>query len=104
VAPAWIPPSRSFLADDAAAALATLPNPSTWGEVHFQPHSDGTWSMTVEQKGNGYPETIKLPDRTSAQAVMNLLSGVLPDDWEGFDYDDWDDFDFDFDVADTDGP
>ena len=104
LAPSWIPPSRSFLADDAAAALAELPNPKGWGNVHFTPHADGTWSMVVERKGGGYPTETILPDRTAAQAVMAVLSGLGPDDgWEGWDdYGDWWE-EHDFDVADTDG-
>ena len=104
LAPSWIPPSRSFLADDAAAALAELPNPKGWADVHFTPHADGTWSMTVERQGGGYPAEITLPDRTAAQAVMAVLSGLGPDeDWEGWDdFGDWWD-EHDFDVADTDG-
>lgn len=104
-APSWIPESRGFMADDAAAALASLPPPDRWGPVHFQPHADGTWTMVVEGKGNAYDSSTELPDRASAQAVMSLLSGVGPDEeWDGWDeWDDWDNEEYDFDVADTDG-
>jgi hypothetical protein len=103
VAPSWIPPSRSFMADDTAAALAALPNPQRWGDVHFTPQSDGTWRLAVENNRGGYSSETILPDRAGAQAVMSVLAGLGPDDeWGG--WDDWDDWieEYDFDVADTD--
>jgi hypothetical protein len=102
--PRWVPRSRGFLADDAAAALAQLPPPSRWGDVHFQPHGGGTWTMTVEGKGTAYDTTIELPDRVSARAVMSLLGGVGPgESWEGWkEWDRWNDERYDYDVAGTD--
>ena len=104
-APRWVPPSRSFMADDAAASLAQLGPPRDWGHVHFQPHADGTWGMVTEGAGNRYGQEVTLPDRASAQAVMAMMAGLGPDgEWDGWaDWDDWIDDEWDFDVADTDG-
>jgi hypothetical protein len=103
LAPDWLPPSRGFLADDAAAILAQAPRPDVWGQVTFQPHSDGTWGMFIERRDSGYPVQLELPDRASALAVMNLHRGLGPGvDWDGWEYwAEWAD-DYDFDVADTD--
>jgi hypothetical protein len=73
VAPSWLP-SRDLMADDTAAALASLGNPDRWASVYFTPSADGPWRMTVTYKNaNQYPRSVEIPGTDDARDVLDLL-------------------------------
>jgi hypothetical protein len=99
--PAWLP-SRSWMGNDAAAALSQLTKgPSQWEHVTFTPRSGGPWLMTVEYL-RGYPQTIEVPGGSGAQEIMKMLAhpdsvGIADlDEWGG-----WIGDDRDFDVEES---
>lgn len=98
--PGWLP-SRSWMGNDAAAALSQLHKPpSQWEHVRFGANASGPWTMTVEYK-RGHPQTIEIPGGSGAQEIMKMLSSpdsVGVDEEYMYEWEDWIEDDRDFDV------
>ncbi len=79
LAPGWVPRSRTFMADDVAAALSSLPPPDRWAHFDLYWQNDGSWRMVVQMKNpRAYDREIVLPDYTAAKNVMDMASLVAP--------------------------
>ena len=77
--PGWVPRSRTFMADDVAAVLSTLPPPSAWAHFSLYWQADGSWRMVVEMKNpRAYDRVVVLPDYTAAKNVMDMAAIVTP--------------------------
>lgn len=73
--PSWIPKNDTFVRDDVAVILATIPTtPKYWKSVAIAPDpSTGGFTMTVTTK-RGVVYVVMLPDSSAVSEVATLLA------------------------------